>query len=151
MATSRDNNKEDAKFLIDQFNKFAAWRIAERQFEFSSHAVRLALIAVLISILAVSWAASKPSTYVTLVIAGVITGILIAIMVVYLLFISCDYRKFSAEDDDDASRLLILEEHYSRFESLPHITLEKIMDFKPEDLKKYLKENEPRVDTVQTG
>jgi hypothetical protein len=139
MGRGGHDNKEDAKFLIDQFNKFAAWRIAERQFEFSSHAVRLALIAVLISIVAVSWASSKPSTYV----AFVFTGLLVAMIVVYFVFISRDYRKFSADDDDDASRLLILEEHYSRFESLPHMTLERIIDFKPEDLRKYLKENEP--------
>jgi hypothetical protein len=56
MATSRDDNKEDAKFLIDQFNKFAAWKIAETQFRVLWYPFLLALGAVVVSAVSLSGA-----------------------------------------------------------------------------------------------
>jgi glucan phosphoethanolaminetransferase (alkaline phosphatase superfamily) len=139
MATSGDNSKEDAKFLIDQFNKFAAWRIAQAQFEFSWYVVFLALTAVLVSLVSLYWVYFKPPSWLAFVFA---LFIVLSIGGVVILM-GRDYNALRRKHRDDANRLLILEQHYSRFESLPHMTLREITDFKPEDLRKHLKENEP--------
>lgn len=139
MGTSKDNSKEDAKFLIDQFNKFAAWRIAQAQFEFSWYAVFLALTAVLVSIVSLYWVYFKPPTWLAFVFA---LFLMLGISGIVVLM-GRHYNALRRKHRDDANRLLILEQHYSRFESLPQMTLKNITDFKPEDLWKYLKENEP--------
>jgi len=134
-------SKDDAKFLIDQFNKFASWRMAETQFESSQNATLLALLAVGLSVVGISWQYNKPPT------EFAFATTLFLIVVVFGIYVAMrrEYRAVRAEHKNDASRLLALEEHYSRFKSLPSITLAKIVDskFTPEDLKKLLKESEP--------
>ena len=132
---------DDAKFLIDQFNKFASWRIAQSQFEFSQWATFLALVALALSVMIISWQLIKPPTEFAVVI---MVSLMVIACVAYVMMRK-EYRAVRAEHNNDASRLLALEEHYLRFKSLPSITLAKLVDskFTPEDLKKFLKENEP--------
>jgi lipopolysaccharide export LptBFGC system permease protein LptF len=131
----------EARYLIDQFNKFASWRIAETQFELSQSATLIALLAVGLSVVGISWQYTKPPTE----FAFVSTLFLMVIVLGIYVAMRREYRAVRAEHKDDASRLLALEDHYSRFKSLPSITLAKIVDskFTPEDLKKLLKESEP--------
>jgi len=133
---------DHAKFLIDQFNKFASWRIAKAQFEFSSNATFLALVMVGLAAVSISWQYTfRPTT--EFVFATTVA--LIIIVAALFVVMRWQYREVRAEQNKDASRLLALEEHYSEFKSLPSITLRKLVDskFTPEDLKKLLKENEP--------
>jgi hypothetical protein len=139
MATSKDKEREDAKFLIDQFNKFAAWRMAEAQFEVSQTVILTALIAIALSAFTATMNYVGAPTW--LVLPTIL--IFVAVFIFYLREIRREYKAFKAEQINDADRLLYLEDHYSRFESLPHITLWDIIDFKPEDLWNYLRQSEP--------
>ena len=46
---------DEAKFLIDQFNKFASWRMSGPHLALSQYGPLLAAIAVLLSILFATW------------------------------------------------------------------------------------------------
>ncbi|MCJ7768462.1 hypothetical protein MUP79_08730 [Candidatus Bathyarchaeota archaeon] len=133
---------DDAKFLIDQFNKFASWRIAGTQFEFSKNAILVALLALGLAVVSISWQYTfRPTT--ELAFAGA-CSLMIVVVAVFVVIVR-QHRAVGVEHDNDVSRLLALEEHYSRFKSLPSITLAKLVDskFTPEDLEKFLKESEP--------
>lgn len=158
--STRDDN---AKYLVDQFNKYASWRNTEKSVGLSQWPLVLTWLAVGISIVSLSWRITNPlstlsgssSSATTLayspldIFAYFLMGLVVPLALVVLILVayrmySQDYKAFKKEHEDDVSRLLALENHRSRFNSLPSgITLPKIVKMKPDELEKLLKANEP--------
>lgn len=72
-------------------------------------------------------------------IAAIVGAIFSAMMVCLGLAAYFEWRVVKKAHEDDANRLLALEEHRSRSKSLPDITLAEIVKSEPDKLKKRLK------------
>jgi hypothetical protein len=134
-------SNDEAKFLIDQFNKFASWRIAENQFLLSESLVLLSLSALGAAIWSLAFRATPPNLVTSIILPGALFACVIIICVLFYR----NYYRAKEEHEADANRLLALEDHYSRFKSLPTLILARIVDpkFTPKDLEKFLEDNEP--------
>jgi hypothetical protein len=76
-------------------------------------------------------------------IRALISSIVITLIAAAVIWVGWKYN----QDSRSLARcLLALEKHRSRFKSLPDcITLEKLVQSKPDELEKFLKDNEPKV------
>lgn len=137
----------EARYLIDQYNKYASWSTARIQFYFSEWTISFAGVAVCIAILGL-FAANIPAdgpyrTYMLGVFAPVSIMILVAVGArqVYR-----DLGKAKKEQEEDEKCLLTLEEHRSKYKSLPDgLTLTKIVESELDELKKLLEESEKEI------
>jgi hypothetical protein len=130
---TRAMNDDQAKFLIDQFNKLASWRMSGLQLKISQAAPMIALLAMFLSVTIILFQGSQSYQIIVIVILGAAFAAL-----------SIDYRRAWKLHEDDGDRLLALEGYYSRDRSLPDLTLAKVINFTPRDLKKFLRDNEPK-------
>jgi len=127
-------SNDEAKFLIDQFNKFASWRWRREELRLTVLGPGIAIFAIGISVLFYEHPFSSTSI-------ALMYGLSIALIVVILLML----RRLGGMFDgyaDYIARLKALEEHRSKFKSLPEsISFATLVDSRIEDLKKLLKEN----------
>jgi hypothetical protein len=138
-TTGRNTSDDEAKFLIDQFNKLASWRMSGLHLAFSTYGPLAAAIAIFVSILTITWRNTALDVISNIYAPGLAIGI--AIFVAALWY---DYRRAGKIQEDDGNRLLALEAYYSKFKSLPNLTLARILEFTPKDLEKFLRDNEPK-------
>jgi hypothetical protein len=133
----------EARYLIDQFNKFASWRLRREELRLTVLGPGIAIFAVGISVMFYDkhpWS----STDTILMICSSI-----ALVTVILLLLRRLGRMFDGYADDIA-RLKALEEHRSKFKSLPNeISFCKIVDTKPKDLEELLKASMPSTTSVR--
>jgi hypothetical protein len=131
---------DEARYLIDQYNKYVSWHVRGREIRLVETSLLLALFAIFLS-LATGTVEEKvmalPNSVRLFVYTFAALGMFLVVM--------RDGRKTRKEYKDSETRLMLLEDHRSNFGSLPHITLSKIADpsFTTECLKRFLKENEP--------
>jgi hypothetical protein len=146
---TRVMNDDEARYLIDQFNKFTSYRMGATQFELSIWAVVLAISAILFSEIPIAWRGAQPDIMTIEVFPLMAFGIVI--FAILAVFHHC--YKADRIHKDDVDILMALESHRSRYKRLPDtITLERVthLGFKAEDLRKLLREDEPSPTSPQT-
>ena len=137
----------EARYLIDQFNKYASWSTARIQFYFSEWTSSFAASALCIAILSLFAAnASVAVTYRTIVLGIVAPFSLIIVVGGGAVSVFRDLRKAKEEQEECEGCFLALEEHRSKYKSLPDgLTLTKIVESELDELKKLLKESEQEI------
>jgi hypothetical protein len=102
----------------------------------------LAAVAIVLAIASLSWRSAPLDIVTTLVIPYAMAAMVVLIIEEYIR----EHRQNLKERNDDANKLLALEDHRAKYRKLPNtVTLAKICDakYKLEELKKLLKESEP--------
>jgi MFS superfamily sulfate permease-like transporter len=136
---------DEARYLIDQFNKYASWNVSHWITLCSFLAVLLATTAVFLSITGTyQQIVSSPYPYnlIEYVIAVGFFLFMLWLLVKASVNYNHDIRSFN-------KRLVILEDYRFEHKLLPNkalpdcITLGLIVKSKPDELKKLLKESEP--------
>jgi hypothetical protein len=122
-------NDDEARYLIDQFNKYASWTSKDLSADLSLAVLALATIGVAVSIIGL------PSE--TL---GIFLGfLLLALLVTFFCYVVTRSR----EHDRNKMKLIVLEKHRFRYKSLPDdATFVKILASKPEEIEKLLETHE---------
>jgi hypothetical protein len=133
---------DEARYLIGQFNTYASWSTTRTGTVISVAPLSLALFAL-------GWSIASFGRTTGNLLDFIMLCLMVGAVVFMLVFIFRENRQITDEHWRSRECLIALEEHRMRFKSLPEITFSKIVDrkFMPEDLKKFLKENEP----IQTG
>jgi len=133
-VVERTMDKEDAKYLIDQFNKYASWSMIQH------YQLSLTLDPLLVSVLALFVSSgfvlfpdlSRSSIYARI-------GFIAFLIVVFLFVQRRAIRKFneaSLEQDENETVLQLLMDFYLRHKSLPdNLTFEQVVSGKPAELK----------------
>jgi hypothetical protein len=130
-------NDDEAKYLIDQYNKYASWRTKDTELGLSQWTAILAMLAILVSIVSLALRGAPLDIFSPVLgLPWVYLWLTLAIVVVCFVMYARGYIETTGQYADDAYRLLILEKYRSRFHSLPSLTLDKIVDpdFTPEKL-----------------
>ena len=123
----------EARYLIDQFNKYASWSV--------SHWINiLPYVAILVSVFALSFSLPETGWEVPLLSDPMLR--LYLPLGVILLAIGASLSaawKYNQETHSFEERLFVLERYRSKHKSLPdEVTFEWIVKSKPEDLEKLL-------------
>lgn len=129
----------EAKFLIDQFNKYASWRSKKEEMRLTMFGLALAIFAMGFS---VYFFDKRPWSWVDTIFMICLT---IAVGVGIFTVTRAVRRVFSTYEDD-TDRLKALEKYRFENKKLPDtVTFEKITDpkLKAEDFEKLLRANEP--------
>jgi hypothetical protein len=143
------NMKDDeARYLIDQFNKYASWSMRGEELRLMVLAPGFAIIAIGISIFfyeKLPWSAVDTI---------VISCLVIVVAAVVLQTLRRVLRTLDSYEDN-RRRLLLLEDYRSMHEGTIHalpdsVTFKKIVESKPDELEKLLKESEPNPVAPQT-
>jgi hypothetical protein len=132
---------DEARYLIDQYNKFASYRMGETHFQFSNWAVVFAACAILTSVIPIAWRGAQLDVMTSLVFPLVI----LTIAALFAILAFRNYHKAHKQHENDMDILMLLEDYRSTHKGLPDtITLGKItnLQFKAEDLEKLLAESE---------
>jgi len=137
-------NDNEARYLIDQFNKYASWNV--------THWINMfPYLAILLAVFALSFSLPEIDGEIVVLsnpmIRALIPSIAIILVVAAAIWVGWRYN----QDSRSLARcVVVLEKHRSRFKSLPDsITLEKLVQSKPDELEKLLKESEPTADSPQ--
>jgi hypothetical protein len=142
----------EARYLIDELNRYAAWRTARSQLDFSGWTIAIAFFAfclAVLSIFAVNFPMELASR--TVLLALVLPILFLGLAVWAVLWIRGDYEKARREQGDDEKRLLTLEDYRSKRKSLPDgITLRKIVGLTPEELKELLEKSGPKAEDTRS-
>lgn len=120
----------EARYLIDQYNKYASWGVRFFEILFPYFAVAVAIAALYFS--SVSFRVSWMRAFVLAI------GALACLMATTYLTITRHLKH--------REQLILLEDHRFKYKRLPDsVTFKKIVrsKFKPKDLEKLLKESEP--------
>jgi hypothetical protein len=129
-------NDDEARYLIDQYNKYVSWAVRVREVFFAVYfGFSMAGLALLYSIaFQVMPTEVKPA----LTVLAVVT--VFAFVTAFLIY----DRRFVSAYRSHRSCLCMLEDYRFKHKSLPdQVTFRKIVESKPEELEKLLKENEP--------
>jgi hypothetical protein len=141
---------DEARYLIDQYNKYAAWNAGYWSTSLPYLALFLATVALVFSILFQTEPSAFRTYPVDLIMILSAFGLLILVMVALL----GSELKHIKEHLAFCDRLVMLEDHRSRYKSLPDaLTFEKIISLKKlktKDLETLLKESEPSSTVPQT-
>ncbi|MCJ7505564.1 hypothetical protein MUP05_03710 [Candidatus Bathyarchaeota archaeon] len=133
-------NDDEARYLIDQFNKYASWASRGAELAFSAQALAVAFWALMISVMNLlgffSWILPPWNTVMVAVFVIPVMGLMVLSM--------RHYRKVDDEYRQDRRRLIALMDHYSKCRFLPDIlTFATIVKWKPDQLKKALADSQP--------
>jgi hypothetical protein len=133
---------DEARYLIDQINTYASWSTTQTGTMISVAPLSLALFAL-------GWSIASFGRTTTNLLDFIMLSLMVGAVVVMIVFLFRENSRITVEYSRIRGCLIALEEHRMRFKSLPEITLAKIGDpkFTVEDLKEFLKDNEPS----QTG
>jgi ABC-type transport system involved in cytochrome bd biosynthesis fused ATPase/permease subunit len=116
-------NDDEARYLIDQFNKFASWRVRYFEILFPYLAVSVAIGALYFSSSNLGW----ERTFV------------ICISLLALLFIAGVI--VITRHAEHKEQLVLLEDHRAKYKSLPDtVMLSELLKPKPKKLKRLLQE-----------
>jgi hypothetical protein len=108
--------REDAVFLIDQFNKYSSWANQDAVFFYSTIAVTMAIIATIVSLMT----PFGPNQ---------LANLLLAITLMVALFILFGYRRIvTGVHEKNLEKLSLLVDYFIKHNSLPaDLTFEKIL------------------------
>ena len=130
----------EAKFLIDQFNKYVSWKTRHGELELVASAVAIATTGLGLSVAAFFW------RLVDIVMTALTGAMLLAVLALLVLVWRLSSRIDKTYKDYE-KRLTALEDYRSNYKSLPDaITFGRIInpkEFKTKDLEKLLKESVP--------
>lgn len=136
---------DEARYLIDQFNKYASWRTRRQELPFVACTFGITIVAVFISLSSFLKASSPvPSLDFTLQLGAVTLIVVFLMWFTFLWF----FLKAHREQDAFAECLVLLEDYRLKHKSLPDKALPDSITFKlivekPEEVKNLLKESEP--------
>jgi hypothetical protein len=138
-------NDDQARYLIDQFNKYASWGTKQIGVMKSLAPLSLALFALGWSVATFGRTTSNMGDVVML------SAILVAV-VFMVAYIYREEWRIADERSRNREFLIALERHRATFKSLPEITLQDIVGdkFTAESLKRFPKDNEPKVSPRKT-
>jgi hypothetical protein len=123
---------DEARFLIDQFNKYASWRTRRREVAIAGAAFGVTIAAVY-----VSWVGYPNYTW------WMLWSMQLLLLVLGVLVFAVSLA-IADQIGDYSKRLRALEAYRSQHRSLPQsITFEIVVESKSDRLKKLLKEGEP--------
>lgn len=128
-------NDSEAKYLIEQFYKYASWDCRRDEILPGAYSLVMSLIASFIALLSLSRQHPSFLQDDSLPVYGILLLAVMAVVAlgaVFSLLVGIRYER-------NMSRLKALENHRSKYGSLPDsLTLEKITRLKPKDLEKLL-------------
>jgi len=135
--------EDEAKHLIDQFNKYASWAVKGYESVFSMSSLCVAGVAVLIAIAGSLGVFSNFLSALPDLWKGVAATAMIAIIGIPMIMIRRNVSKvFNALiglHEENRAKLIALENHRSKYGSLPDdLTFEKIVRLRPDELAKEL-------------
>jgi len=130
----------EARYLIDQFNKYASWIMKGPELVIPILALIVASMALVISVMNPLGLFSRyPPPWNSVALAVFASPIL----ALWLLW-SRIFNKIIDEYGQNRRRLIALMDHYSKYRSLPDsLTFGTIVKWKPEELEKALADSQP--------
>jgi len=112
-------DRQDALFLIDQFNKYASWVHQERGFFYSSIAIATAALAVIVSL---TGGANSRVDEATRIICVVVLAFMIPGLFIHR-------HMIKGEHDVNKEKLSVLMDHFSQYSSLPgKLTFKEVLE-----------------------
>jgi hypothetical protein len=130
-------NDDEARYLIDQYNKHISWKTRHSELGFVAIAVAVATSAYVLSVATFFWRpASLDNVGWILAFATMLAG------AVMILLIWRESRRVEKIYKDHEKRLTALENYRSRHKSLPDAITLKLIVEKPDDVERLLKDSE---------
>ena len=127
----------EARYLIDQFNKYSSWFLKGLE-------VMYPMIAVALAIVSLNFVLSNAMGLIPFSNLTIFLFVQILLLAtVFAVFLAS--RSITRAHEHNQRKLIALEKYRSQHKSVPDsLTFEMIVKKKPEDLEKFLVENEPR-------
>lgn len=127
----------EARYLIDQFNKYSSWFFKGLEPMYPTTIALIAVVAMSLTIFQALGLAQLPDL--SRLIHVIIIVLLLAVTIIMML-ISTDITK---EHESNLKKFIALENYRSKHKSLPDsLTLNKIIASKPPDIEKILAEDQ---------
>jgi hypothetical protein len=147
MSEGKFLDKDDAKYLIDQFNKFASWGVSQPlQQVYSTLTLIVGCLAIITSLFVAILHLIPPPSVMGLIVVGFgIPTVIFILILVFLRRVSRLTEKVMDTHGRNIEKLTALMDYLSKCGSLPSdLTFERIVKSKPEDLGKLATSEEGR-------
>jgi len=147
MSEKKLMDKDDAKYLIDQFNKFASWGVSQPlQQVYSTLALIVGCWAIITSLFVAFLQLFPPPSVMERTVVGFgIPTVMFILILFFLRRVSRLSGKVMDAHGRNIEKLTALMDYLSKCGSLPSdLTFEKIVKSKPEDLRKSATSEEGR-------
>lgn len=134
----------EARYLIDQYNKYASWKTRHGELELVGLAVAVATTGLAVSIAGWFWRTSTTDTIVMVLPVPMLLLVFVMLVIGWR-----EHLRIRRAYEDHEKRLTALERYRSRNKSLPDtLTFSKIIkfeEFKTEDMEKLLQKSEQEI------
>ena len=130
----------EARYVIEQFNKYASWVAKAIEPGLSFMALLIASSALVI----VGWSIAVPVESISFLLRQVLFWITIGIFIVTVPVLTIPVHRAIDKCRDNEERLRMLEDYRFKYKSLPDtLTLETIVTNTPEELRELLEADQP--------
>jgi len=134
---SMNDDDKQARYLIDQFNKYVSWVGRKKEVKISAAAVMLACVAGIVAVYNIT--GTLAYEFGQILSSQAIHLFAVAFLIIGLRWLCCAW-KISREYENNERKLTALEDYRSRHKSLPEgLTFQCIIASEYKDLEKILK------------